>query len=518
MNFAHLPTLLLIIGYPVYWIELAFIRQPGGHTSPLAAVLFLVCAAFYAWHSRPGLRKNCWRPTGWFEIAAGLVVLLILSVTFYASLLPPHLSQEFDVINYHLTAPRQHLLTGSFAHLSWSSADLYIAPLSYALAPYWLVTDLPNKIPQFLICLGLLAVLGRLTMRFTGSRQAVAVLLTAVLGLHAVGIQAGTAMLDLALTYLFFAAIDSWLEGRPALAAVELALFFWSKPFMPLWMLAVLLICGVTIVGFSQIMKSPRFRFAFGEFRQSRFSWRLCLVVFVLSSIVFAGPFVARSMQAAGTPLYPFACGIANQELKGSPVCQKADEILNVQDQYGQKRGPLDFALHFWLLAVPEKGVNNRFDYPLGLSYLLLLGPFFVLLFNRLRERIFPVFPIFCVIYWALWWTVGSQQSRFLFVPVIGLLLVTVAELEKRQRLTTILRSALVLSLALTSLSIVRAHKADWGRSAFDVLRPEDQSLVRQAARIGPGEVIETDRFDAGFAAFLVDVKAKSVFVIDRNP
>jgi len=53
----------------------------------------------------------------------------------------------------------------------------------------------------------------------------------------------------------------------------------------------------------------------------------------------------------------------------------KAEQAdLAMKDAYGLKRSLPGFVKHFWLVAVPEQGVNNRFDYPLGLIYLLCLG------------------------------------------------------------------------------------------------------------------------------------------------
>ena len=90
-----------------------------------------------------------------FVILAGLLSVLILVVGLYASLLPPHLMQESDALNYHYTIVRQHLILQSFKHIAWSHTDLFLLPINFALAPFWFESVLPNKLPQFLFFLGL---------------------------------------------------------------------------------------------------------------------------------------------------------------------------------------------------------------------------------------------------------------------------------------------------------------------------------------------------------------------------
>ena len=236
---AHLPTLLLLIGYPIYWLELYAWPHSTGHTSWIATVLFAIAALAVVCREKIVVRAL--DLPKWFLFAAAGLVGVIVCVAFAASLLPPHLPQEFDVINYHITLPRQHLIAGSFAHLPWSSADLFLLPIDFALAPFWLATELPNKWPQFCFMLGVAAVAACLTARWSNGRMAASVVaVTAVFGLHSFGIQVGTGMLDIALCYLFFAAVDSFLSGNIRLAAVEFAFFLWSKPLMPALMVMVL--------------------------------------------------------------------------------------------------------------------------------------------------------------------------------------------------------------------------------------------------------------------------------------
>lgn len=511
LNPAHWPSLLLIVGYPVWWLELFIFHLPGGHTTFLA---FGIVAALVL----SGIRCGSWRITAgrlfenavgglprWFWMPAGILCVVIGLVAFRASLLPPHLLQEFDAINYHITIPRQHLIPGSFSVISWSPADLFLAPVSHALAPYWLVTEWPNKVPQFFFLAGLVAVAGRLIARAAVGPSGKGLLAAAlVLGMHVVGIQAGTAMLDTGIAYLFFAAIDSYLDRRWVLAGIEFCFFFWSKPLMPVSMALVL---SVTVF-FLLLTKRPcRPRPAF-------------IGTFLLSGLLVAGPFVWKSWTVSGTPVYPVtSCVLGGKGCTDvtrlSPLEGAACSWAAVRDAYGHGRSVRAFLTHWWLIAVPEKGVNNSFDYPLGLMYLILAGPFFLFFFNRPVSACHWLFPlaVFCVVFWMGWWE-GSQQSRFLLVPLIGMAVVVGATTVKP---SPVFLGVVLMALALTCLSVLRAHGPDLGRSAESVLRSQDRDLLVQASKVVPGETLIMNRPDVAFSPVRVQVRgARSLFSVEE--
>ena len=130
----HFPTLFLLVGYPLYWLELYWISPHKAFTSPAAWIIFLLLFLIIFKNNLSEIGdslnklndgfKCLDRWTKNFIFAGGGLCFLILLCGLYASRLPPHLSQEFDMINYHITIPRQHLLAGSFQHLRWSAADL----------------------------------------------------------------------------------------------------------------------------------------------------------------------------------------------------------------------------------------------------------------------------------------------------------------------------------------------------------------------------------------------------------
>lgn len=536
ITWPHLPTWLLLVGYPVYWLELYVFSSPRGQTSGLAAWLFIAVGFFAVrdfWCAVPRLwvkGQGFWtRADSYSKVClggAGILTLGILGCAFYAATFPPHLTQEFDVVNYHITIPRQHLIRHSFSHLPWSTADLYLLPVDFALAPFWLATTLPNKFPQFLFALGLLAVTAKLVTRLNPRNIPGAVMVVlAVMGAHSFGIQLGTGMLDIVYAYLFVAALESWLAGKVWLAAVEAAFYFWSKSFVPLQTLGVMLILAGVFLIF-KLAGRGRAVWAYSSegsagIKYSSDLMRKFVLGFLLSSIFIGGPFVGKSLYYSGSPLFPFAVGafpfkpLAKQgPAARASLVQKAKECVGVKEAYGTGRSLKNFLLHFWFLAVPEKDVNNRFDYPVGLTYLLFLGPFLYGLFVAIHRREFPVLPLLVCFFWALWW-LGSQQSRFLFVPII-LLFVCVASTEKF--FSRVLLTVMVLALALTAISVVRAHQTDFGKRRYDVLRERDRRLLEMGKNVDRKSPVVLDFYDVAFADFAVDVRNQdSIFVIKTD-
>ena len=103
------------------------------------------------------------------------------------------------------------------------------------------------------------------------------------------------------------------------------------------------------------------------------------VTIFIIASVVIALPHLLRSFYYSGSPLYPLGVGIF-KPIVGHSIAYKqalvfkAQGCLSVKDAYGHGRSFLAFIKHFWLIAVPESGVNNAFDYPVGLIYLLVLA------------------------------------------------------------------------------------------------------------------------------------------------
>ncbi|MBU4334550.1 MAG: hypothetical protein KKD07_08930 [Candidatus Omnitrophica bacterium] len=457
-----------------------------------------------------------------FLVLGTFLCFFIILVALKASLLPPHLPQEYDSLNYHITIPRQHLIANSFSHISWATADLFLLPIDYALAPYWLATKLPNKLPQLFFAIGLFFVLFSIVDRVAEEKNLGKFLIAfAVLGSHFIGIQLGIAMLDIVICYLMFASLDSLLRRRYVFAAVEFTFCFWSKPQVPVLVLTLFILLLMIIY----ILKKLRFKiyFIFESIKSLKRSvMKKFSVYFLILSVAIGGPFVAKSIKHTGSPLFPFLVGKVNLNpeinVKSDnmlEIVKVSDQLLGVKGQYGKGRGISAFIKHLWLIAVPEKGVNNSYDYPVGLPYLLCLGPFILLFFENIKKKKIDLMVIFIILYWGLWW-LGSQQTRFLYVPIIAMYLVV---LSKKRFLTKVFSAGMIISLILVSLSIFRAHKSEFWKEHTEVLRLRDKKLIEMSKTVDRDQMTKLDFEDAAFADFPIFVTnyKSSMFVLNAE-
>jgi hypothetical protein len=415
------------------------------------------------------------------------------------------------------------LLRGSFSHIPWSTADLFLLPIDFALAPFWFVTSLPNKLPQFFFVIGLLGVCGRLAWRFSDGKIWPSVLLVvAVLGSHNIGIQLGTAMLDVVICYIFLAALDSFLNRAIWLGVIELSFYVWSKPLIPVQFLATLVIFGlVWLLLWSWGIRKNIWAVSGAKIKEFSDDTRCALTrgigLFLIFSLFVAGPFIFKSLRYSGTPFFPLGTGVFRTfSIPQSPerwaeLKLKTTHLLATKDQYGSGRNLLEFLRHFWLVAVPEKGVNNRYDYPLGLMYLLFLGPFLFYFFSSLRQKILPLLSLWVVVSWGIWWF-SAQQTRFLFVPLILMYLVVMLSIKVPSR---VLLGVMLGAILLVSVSVYRANKQDLGRWGEGVLRQKDKELIQLSKGDQSARGVRLPFYDVAYATFPVEtVDNDSVFVL----
>lgn len=524
---------MLAIGYPIYWAEMLSGRASTGITSPTASVLFLMFALFVLFRERAFIVDSLKEYRFWFQsldaidrLLYGVICALILGtflITCYASLLPIHLQQEGDALNYHYSLSRQHLIIGSFAHIPWSAFDLFLLPVDFALAPYWFATEFPNKIPQLIFFIGLILVIMSVVRHWQNKMTSSVLLAVAFLfGSHGHGIQFGTAMLDLANCYLFFAMIDSFIHRIRWLFLIETCFYVWSKPFVPMQTVLVVA-CLVMIIGivkrFGLREMLLDFRYALGKdfIDSSKTFIKSCGGGLGFVSIVVAGPFVAKSVYYAGTPLFPFMPGLIkfHQIPDGSAawvslVNMSGYTMEFVRNTYGYGRSLIDFICHFWLIAVPSQGVNNAFDYPLGLSYLAALGPFVFFMVKSFMNRKLALFPCLAVMFWLIWFA-GSQQTRWLYVPVLIMFLCVSTSMIKPAR---ILLGVLLLAVIFNFVAIFRAYRSDFKKTRQNILREKDRDLVelsRQYMERNQKGYIVLDDPEVAYAQFPVLIRKESI-------
>ena len=479
----HLPTLALLIGYSVYWLELLFISPGQPEVSWTASILLCITIlhALYGVSWKQGwadwkewlLRKQAnqdWQALATY-VACLLPVVVILCSAVLAYSRPPHLAQEYDAVNYHFSLPRQHLLWSTFAHLPWSTADLFPLPLQFAMASYALVTSAPNKMAFLLPAIGLVFLCYRLATSEAGRLSGLLVV-GLLVGSHGVATQFGMAMFDLTIAYLAVAALDSWRCRRPVWVGIEVAFLCSAKS----WFL--ILVLGAIAATVLCVKAAERRGWDFGLVRRSRLpnlshrEVRIAVISAGIGLLLIGGPFFAKATYYAGTPLYPLeSCTFSGSLCEGDnpSVNESASALLLIRDAYGDGRGIFSFIRHLWTLSVPAEGVMNAFDYPLGLPYLLSFPVFIVSFIGGLRKRKLNVAGVLGVILYGAWWF-GSQQTRFLY-PAITMIFLIVSTTPVFYSSRNV-RGAVILSLILTSVSVFRGVDtvADFGRNRQELV------------------------------------------------
>lgn len=532
VNIAHFPTLMLVIGYPLFWAELFSGHAREGVTSPAVWWLFAFFVFFILLRERNSIAESASQYRQMFFdqtiavrifLTVGFILgLFILTCALLAALQPPYLMQESDVMNYHMSVPRQHLILGSFAHIPWSADDLFFLPLDFALAPFWFVSPLPNKFPQFIFLLGLLGVVVNMCRELKpGGVMTSIIAVFALLGSHGHGVQMGTAMLDLPICYLFIAAIDSFLKKQKWLFIVEFSFLIWSKSLMALQMgsffgLLACLYFLMRAVGIRKVLfdfQRPVKPEDVAGFRQFLTG---VLPVLILVSVCVGGPFLAKSLYYSGTPFFPVNIGslahpgIPEGSVAWASLERSAHFMTRSIHNDGYGRSVIDFITHFWALAVPSEGVNNAFDYPMGLAYLLFWGPFVFYLVRSLRNKEFAVLPWIIVCCWVLWWFT-VREARYLYAPVLLMILVTAVSMTRYSRiLLVILLSALILNAA----SVFRAHRSSFGQKREDVLRTKDRVLADLSTQYllnKKSGAVELTENEVAFALFPVVVRRENL-------
>lgn len=520
---SHLPTVILIVGYITYWLELYLIKSRRGVTTPLAYVLVISTLIYQLLFKK----KEIWRFFSWINkeykkqekfircalVVSFILILLMLTVVLWALMLPPHLIQESDALNYHLALPRQHLIIGSFRHITWSTNDLFLLPIQFSLAPYYLIKDIPGKFINIFFVFALLAVSVNLARRFGRNPFLSGWLVTvAILGSHCIGIQMPLMMLDIILCYLFLAFLDSFVQRKFIVSAIELAFVVWAKPFAPMQMsslfLFLLALYFITHrLGFTKVIYTFTSE---DEFSLTKKGLATIINVFLITSIIIAGPFIIKSLYYAGTPLFPFKPGILNifkSNLNLTSLWEASSFHLMSKDNYGMGRSVISFLRHLWLIAVPDKGqVINRYDYPLGLPYLLFVAPFFCLLYKSIRNKEYVIFANLVIVYWLGWWF-GSQQARFLYVPLVLIFISVSSVMDKPSR---ILISVILCALLFNFISVFRANYYDFGLPLERVLREKDRNLIsmnKEYLQKGYSHSVVLNYSDIAYAQFPVEVK-----------
>jgi hypothetical protein len=480
---AYWPTVLWLLGFLEFWVQLGSLPLPLGISVWAAVALAVACVV----RKREALERNLQAIQREILQAPLLFKLLLLLccglmlVGLLESRHPPHLIQEGDVMVYHVAIPRQHLLFRTAGHIPWSVADLFPMALQWGFAPAWLMNDTVTKWPQAAAALWLTALmigLGRSTAGHDRPAYLGWIPGLAALSSHGIMVQLGTAMMDLPILYCAVAAWHALRRRRIVWAALHLALFATAKSFSPF---QTILVFGIALI----VMLASR---------SARPAEALHLTVRpALLCLGFSILLLARSavvgMRVAGTPLFPFfVCMDASAPGCAGPaeenIRESARQHLGTRDVYGNGRGLKALISHVWRVAVPTQGVNNEYDYPLGLPWLIGVLLLIISLVGGIRERRVTAECAVALAFWVVWWA-GSHQSRWLYPTIAFAWLGT----QGLQRLIErrVLLGALAVSGAFSLISQWRSLGPALARPSTDIQAEQ----VRRVARDAEGHVTD---------------------------
>ena len=480
---AYAFTAFWLLGLLEFSIQL-LIQGPSEKTWGISVLIFLFLFMSAVYFQRKKVLEEIRRLSrewlgspGLFKILTGLMAGLLV-VAFWESLYPPHLNQELDTLNYHMTLPRQHLFRGNFSWIPWSVADLWPMPIQFGLAPAWFMGNTLSKWPQFFATLNaffLLLALGRRSDETRSWRGWIPAL--AVFSTHGVMIQLGTAMLDLTILYFAVAALDSLMKRRLVWSSLHLAVLFTAKAFNPIQM-SVVIVLALFMILAAQRLAGARLSAqwssdSFIKLLKGTFIGTALISLAILSRSIYLG------IKYVGTPIYPFLVSRS----AGPGILAGAESHLRTRTDYGYGHGLIPLLKHFWLVSVPTQGVNNVYDYPLGAAWLFMLAllAFALVRWWQSSQRNISVPGILAIAFWITWW-MGSHQSRWLY-PVMALGWLSTLGEQRRVR-PLILIGTLSISAFFSLFSQMRGFQEDFHKSPVDVQREQEISVLSH--KVGP--------------------------------
>jgi len=450
-----LPTLVLFFSYLLFLSSVYF----GISFKPHNIILLIVLVGIAVCTASIVLRDVCKFSsrihTRFKYIIWGFVLeltLLFLLCGLHA-LKPIHLPQESDVLTYHLFLPLQHLAAHSLKPIPWYWQEMYPMVIQWSMTPLFLIFWPPIKLSTFCIQVALACQIYFIARLLCLSQIFAMFILGCWVFTQSVYLQMGTAMFDhvniyfitsvIATLMLLFRYKYSWRHfGTTRIMKQSGNLLFYIAGLSVAYGVSTknlsILVFLLTTIPFIFFLPKPK------SMRVYRVSG-VVVILTLLSAMVVLLPCWLRVWRYCGNPIFPIT--ISNWFVQ--PVVSMED-LVQLREQlgkwfngYGYSRNWKGFLITPLALGFSGNGINNRFDYPLGIPpYLCALG---IGLFAVLpkREKRFdprPMFVALGVIY-VSWWFI-CQQTRFLY-PALILLFLGTGLLVRASRY----RSAIITSL-----------------------------------------------------------------------
>ncbi|MFN8491989.1 MAG: glycosyltransferase family 39 protein [Caldilineaceae bacterium] len=379
----------------------------------------------------------------WFSSCLFLIIVIGLCYPLWTDALAPPIS--WDEIAYHLSIPQIYLQQHSITYIpfipysNWPLEFEMLFTLSLLLSSVTLA-HLLCWTTLILICIGLY-ILGRHYVDGQVGSVAAAVFATTPM----VGILAGTALIELPLTFYTFLAVYAWLKW---LETGERTSWMLSALFSGL-AASIKMNAAVTPLLLGGLMATT-------SLLRNRVRPWLILKQFVLYGLIaFAvvAPWYLKSWLYTGNPIWPFGqqwLGARDWDMLGSEYLFGYIRVINTP------LTPWQWLLNLWRVMIPS-GMFGPPRMTLGWLYLtLLLLAIPMLLLLKSKEQQLPRWLAMLALIFYTSWFLQTHQTRFLLpaTPILALLAaVAIGWWWRRwqQQYRLLIQVALLLALLATS-------------------------------------------------------------------
>jgi 4-amino-4-deoxy-L-arabinose transferase-like glycosyltransferase len=354
-----------------------------------------------------------WRPQGRFEGFLAVCCGVMLAFALVWALAPP---TAWDALDYHLTAPKLYLETGSVSH-PFDLPHLGFPQLGEMLFTWGMGLAgerAAAPIHWWYGVLGVLAlaVIGRRWLPGAAGWLAAAILLSA----FSVVLLAGWPYVDLML--LFYATLAFWTLGH----------FLWSGPQTDWWLLLSGLLAGLALsTKYTALALLPALGLSLliSRIRRPWLAVRCALLLGAVALLVWS-PWLLKNAVLTGNPTYPFFFGGVYWDEWRAWWYDRPGTGLAYTDPWRLLIAPWDVTI-WGVEGAPLVGLPG-YSATIG-PLLLACLPLLPLVWQRLSDgqrRWLLAALTFCGVIYAFWlWGVARSalliQTRLLF-PAFGLL------------------------------------------------------------------------------------------------
>lgn len=420
LGYGMLATVVLVVG---------LFTTKGIYFGVGLALLGLIAGVDLAAHQRGWLAlvsssaslrnpREAWTGT---ERALAIFISLLIGVTLWGSILPPH---DFDVREYHLQVPKEWYQAGQISFLTHNVYGnmplLAEVPAIVAMnlfrgdLDWWhgaLTGKLLMAVASMLAAGSIYSIARRLSLGRLSSLLAVAIYVSHPWVLHVSmgGLNDGV-LASFALLTLHALLLDVSLTQRAILGGLAAGMACCCKyPALVLVLFPALVwIVRDALLVLKTTEHSPQ-----SQKNDSQAAWRsaaIATAAFLAASLVTIGPWYGKNLYFTGNPVYPLAGSVFGAPPLDDEAISRWERAHQVpRDEKGNRYTPAQLASSLWRALVTG-------EYASAALPLFVIGILFAF------RAAGPSRAIALWLLWglAIWWLVSHRLDRFL-LPILPL-------------------------------------------------------------------------------------------------